>query len=250
MKGLIIGKGEVGQGLYEIVKEFHETHIRDIQDMVVDDVKILHICYPNVENFIDETRNYIMQYKPRLTVIHSSISPGLTNLIGPHVIYSPVRGRHPNLAKEMRRYPKFIAGHNVDDVQIAANYFKACKWPLVLTSEVMGTEVLKLLSNIHMGLEIAWAQEVDRILKSFQCSQDLYQEWERTYNKGYKELFQENLIRPIMKPDPIGGHCILECTDILRKQIKSEPLEFIVNSNTKAWQEQEDSNGKKEKARG
>lgn len=231
MKTLIIGKGQVGSSLAKIVGVAHETFIRDIEPLPLEGVEVLHICYPDSPKFVEITKRYIEEYKPRLTIINSSVAVGTTDKCGPHVVNSPVRGRHPNLETEMLAYPKFIAGRDPEDCALAANYFTACGWRIAVSRNPRTTEFLKLISNVHMGLEVAWRQEVDRMLKEFGVSAEAYEEWERTYNDGYRKSGHDHLIRPLMKPDPIGGHCILPCTEILQKQFPSPALKFILDSN-------------------
>lgn len=232
MKTLIVGSGEVGTSLMDVVSPYHETFIRDIEDMEVDGIEVLHICYPDHDDFVQTTKKYIEQYKPKVTIINSSVQIGTTEKVG-DVIYSPVRGRHPNLAKEIKLYPKVVAGKDYSLVQIAANYFRKCDLNVVESDNPKAYEFCKLISNIHMGLEIAWRQEVQRMMKYLNINSDEYELWEKDYSEGYLKLGQTQLIRPRMNPGKIGGHCILPCTDILLKSFDSKALEFIKESNNK-----------------
>jgi len=232
MKSLIIGRGEVGQALFEVIKPYHATYIRDVGECDLPDIEVMHICFPDSDEFIAEVKRYQKKYKPDLTIIHSSITIGTTEQIGGHIVYSPIRGRHrPKLSVELKFFPKFIASANEKDSDIASKYFKECGWEVFSTKDVEGTELSKMLSNIHMGIEIAWAQEVDRILKHFEANPLTYEKWEESYNAGYFKLLQPHMMRPIMRPDPIGGHCILECVEILRQQFSSPIFEFVRSSN-------------------
>jgi hypothetical protein len=238
MKSLVIGAGQVGSGLFEIISKEHESYLRDIEDFPMAGIEVLHICYPEHDGFEETTKKYIEEYKPRLTIINSSITVGTTSKCGENVVYSPVRGRHPNLATEMLVYPKFVSGKNISDVVTATEYFEKCGWTVHASNSPETLELLKLLSNIHMGLEVAWRQEVKRILNHFNVRSEDYTLWEQTYNDGYVELGQEHLVRSMMSPDPIGGHCILECNQILKSQFPSKAFDFIQESNEKAWGEQ------------
>lgn len=205
--------------------------IRDIEPLDVTGIEVLHICYPDHEGFEKTTKKYIAQYQPKLTVIHSSVRVGTTDKCGEDVVYSPTRGRHPNLATEMKTFPKFIAVKNDEKLQMARDYFRECGFVVVSADTSRSLELFKMLSNIHMGWEIAWSQEVKRILKTFEVSWADYSEWEQTYRDGYIALRDWNLIRSMMNPGPIGGHCILPCVELLRSQIPSKALDFIVESN-------------------
>lgn len=235
MKSLIIGRGQIGSALYEIFAKDHECFIRDVEAVDCPEIEVLHIAYPYTDVFVRETRRYIDQYKPKLTIIHSTVAVGTTDKCGDHVVHSPERGRWPNLAFEMKKFPKFIGGFNGPDIALAESYFELCQWPTISVFNPTWTELVKLLSNIHLGLEIAWRQEVERIFTDFRASETsdfgVYDQWEETYNQGLRFLGQHHLVRPRVNPGPIGGHCILPCIDILDSQYPSDVFDFIRTSN-------------------
>lgn len=236
MKTLIIGAGEVGQALRDVISTYHETCIRDIDPFSeCPNVEVIHICYPNHDGFVKTTKSYIQQYQPRLTIIHSSVPVGTTRKCGKGVVYSPIRGRHRGngLASELKKFTKFVAG-NATEADMAMRYFQACEWPSYQSYDIESLEFCKLISNVHMGLEIAWRQEIERIMEDLKLNSSAYKQWENSYAEGYKDLGQWHLMRPRMSPDPIGGHCILPCTEILTSQHPSKILDFILESNERA----------------
>jgi UDP-N-acetyl-D-mannosaminuronate dehydrogenase len=158
---------------------------------------------------------------------------GTTEKVGSDVVYSPTRGRHPNLASEMRSFVKCVGGRNPATVSMAQEYLKKCGFQTLTSDNPASLEFFKLISNVHMGLEIAWRQEVERMIQKFGLDPVEYEAWETTYRDGYLRLKDHNLIRSVMKPDPIGGHCILPCTEILSAQFDSPVLKFILDSNEK-----------------
>lgn len=238
MKTLIIGAGEVGTALKEVLSPYHETFIRDVEDKPENDpgngFEVLQICYPDHEGFVKTTKKYIQEYQPKLTIINSSVAVGTTTKIGMDVVYSPIRGRHPEngLAREMKVFTKFIGSYSFNKAQLASAYFRKCEWD-VFVGMPESLEYLKLMSNVHMGLEIAWRQEVERMMEHFHINTVEYEHWERTYSEGYIKLGQYHLMRSRMDPGPIGGHCILPCTEILKKQFPSKAFDFILESNAK-----------------
>lgn len=231
MKGLIIGKGEVGSALYQVLSLVHDTFIKDIEPLELEGVEVLNICYPDHEGFEKTTKAYQDQYKPKVTIIHSSVKVGTTDKCEGPVVYSPVRGRHPKLANDLRIYEKFIFGKGEVSVRLASRYLSEAGMRINFGDEPKEGELLKLISNIHMGLEIAWRQEVERIFKRLGIKNESYDGWEQTYSRGYMDSGDFNLIRPLMRPDPIGGHCILPCTEILYSQYPSPFLKLIQDSN-------------------
>lgn len=238
MKTLVIGAGQVGSAIHEVIKPFNQTFIKDVEPLELEGVEVLQICYPDHPGFVETTKAYIDQYKPIFAIVNSSVEVGTTEKIGPDVVYSPVRGRHPNLAPDIRVYTKIVSGKNPKKVEMARQYFQKCGLTVLTDDNPQGIEFCKLISNIHMGLEIAWRQEVERMLKTFNVSPEVYETWEKTYNDGYMRVGQYHLMRPMMRPDPIGGHCILPCTEILSNQFKSQAFDFILESNEKAKKEQ------------
>lgn len=235
MKTLIIGAGQVGTALRYVLENYHEVYIKDLGDYPLKNVEVMHVCYPDHKDFDKTTKEYIKQYKPRLTIINSSVAVGTTSKCGKDVVYSPVRGRHPALAQEMTVFPKFSGCRNADKAIEATDYFNNSGWREAYAVESPeALEYLKLMSNVHMGLEIAWRQEVQRMMKRFDIDDEDYAQWEQTYSQGYRNLGQFHLMRSIMNPGPIGGHCIIPCTEILGSQFKSKAFDFILESNAKA----------------
>lgn len=234
MKTLIIGAGQVGSALKTVLEKKNRVYLKDLESLDLKGVEVMHVCYPDQSRFIQTTKNYIKQYKPRLTIINSSVAVGTTRRCGDDVVYSPVRGRHPALDTEMLTFAKFSGCENGKKALKAAEYFQRSGWNEVYaTDNPDALEYLKLMSNAHMGLEVAWRQEVQRMMKRFGIDPNDYTHWEQTYSEGYRALGQFNMMRSIMKPGPIGGHCILPCTDILGKQFKSKAFDFILESNAK-----------------
>lgn len=230
MKSLIIGKGEVGSALYTVLSVVHETFIKDIEPLELDGVEVLNICYPDHDGFEKTTKDYQDQYKPKVTIIHSSVKVGTTDKCQGPIVYSPVRGRHPKLASDLLIYPKFIFGKGEISVQLACRYLSDAGMKIQFGDDPKEGELLKLISNIHMGLEIAWRQEVEKVFDKLGIRNESYEEWEKTYSSGYMDSGDFNLIRPIMRSDPIGGHCILPCTKILNDQVPSPFFKLILES--------------------
>jgi UDP-N-acetyl-D-mannosaminuronate dehydrogenase len=235
MNSLVIGKGQVGSSLYEVVKDSHRTLIRDIEDIEVKDVvTVLHLCFPYSDKFVEIANKYIEQYKPKLTINHSSVAPGTTEKLNGLVCYSPIRGRHPKLARGIKAFDKFIAGKK-EATDIASKYFKECSMNTVVLNEssMKTLEFCKLMANIRYGYEICFMQEAERIAKKLNCDIGTFQLWESSYNKGYAELQEHNYIRPILYGGFIGGHCVMQNIDVMETMINSELFDWMKFSNFK-----------------
>jgi hypothetical protein len=242
MKNLIIGMGDVGRSLFEVFKPHHESFIRDIETpaITIDRIEALHICFPYTDDFVKAVKDYKTEYRPKLTLIHSTVLPGTTSLCGFGVVYSPVRGSHPNLTRDILAYPKYVAGpdRRENPVTLAKEFMAACGINVRIVQDVQTLELIKIVSNVHMGLEIAWRQEVGRMIKQVDGDAALYDDWEDDYNEMYAKLNQRHLIRPRMSAKPIGGHCILPCTEMLAKVYDTLALDFLFASNEEAKEEQ------------
>ena len=53
----------------------------------------------------------------------------------------------------------------------------------------------------------------------------------KRFNETHNEKIVEHLKRPIMFPGEIKGHCVIPNIHILKKDIESEFLDSIINSN-------------------
>jgi hypothetical protein len=233
MKSLIIGKGQVGSGLYEVIKDYHETYIKDVEDLELEGVEILHLCFPNSDKFIELANAYIAKYQPKLTINHASVPVGTTENLSGLKCYSPVRGKHPRLAGDIKIFEKFIAG-DYEACQMASDYFKKCGLSVVLYDEkekIRTLEFCKLMSNIRYGYEICFMQEAERIAKELKVDIETFSAFEESYNKGYRLLGQHNMIRPILFGGSIGGHCVLQNAEIIRGQYPSQMIDWMFFSD-------------------
>lgn len=226
---VVAGLGEVGRPLLELLSTHYRTVGVDIKPPAepVGEVDVLHVCYPfEIKDFIGETAHYIDKYKPRLTVINSTVAVGTTRAVadrtGAAVANSPVRGKHVRMLQEMRSYTKFVAAIDPADAAYAAEHFKAAGLKTKVLAAPEATELAKLTETTYFGLMIAWAQEIERY-----C--------DRT-GQSYDEIvsiYDEIPFFPTTKyfPGVIGGHCVMPNIKILRRFDDSAILRAIETSN-------------------
>src|SRR6202035_5046806 len=115
-KTLVVGLGEVG-GAIAAILDRNETVLRhDLEPVEIKtSIGILHLCIPFQSHlqFQNAALLYIEQFKPELTIIHSTVLPGTTRSIeeksGAALAYSPVRGKHVRMEDDLLRYTKFVA---------------------------------------------------------------------------------------------------------------------------------------------
>lgn len=226
---VVVGLGEVGKPLLQIVSEHHDVIGVDITPPTerFDEVDVLHICYPfQIKDFVGETARYVELFKPEVTVINSTVAVGTTRAVaertGAVVVNSPVRGKHARMVEEMRSYAKFVGGLDLISAQDAADHFESVGLKTRILSSPEATELAKLTETTYFGLMIAWAQELERY-----CDQA---------GQNYGEIvsfYEEIGFFPKVKyfPGVIGGHCVIPNIEILRKLDDSMMLRAIQSSN-------------------
>lgn len=225
---LIVGLGEVGRPLSEILRKAYECVGVDIQPVSLDRrCSVMHVCYPfQMKDFVGTTAGYVEQYRPELVIINSTVAPGTTRKVSEAiksvpVVYSPVRGKHARMVADMLKYAKFVAGFDPRSTQASEEHFRKAgfKTDHFRTPEI--AETSKLLETTYLGVLIAWAQEVERIAKHCGASFD-------EVNAFIKEI---DFLPSQVFPGVIGGHCVMPNIAILKTQLKSEFLNLIEMSD-------------------
>jgi len=240
---VVIGLGEVGRPLLDLLSESHNPTIGvDQADVMIEEkVSIMHLCYPfqNIESFLQIAMDYTSKYDPAIIVINSTVAPGTTTKLqkrsGVHCVYSPVRGKHARMHDELRRYQKFVAGSSEESVETVINHFSEAGIPTAKMSKPETLELAKLFETTYFGLLIAWAQDMDRFAKA--CGSDYLEA-----AKFFGEI--DYLPRQIFLPGFIGGHCVMPNIGILATLAKSPLLSAIEEMNTRKAQESSEANGK------
>jgi len=227
-KVVVVGLGEIGKPLFEIVSRVHDTVGADASPVeITGPVDVMHVCYPfQIKDFIGETVRYIERYQPALTIVNSTVGVGTTRSIaertGAAVVNSPVRGKHVRMLDELRTYTKFVGAMNPAWAEQAVRHFESVGLKTRVLSSPEATELAKLTETTYFGVMIAWAQEVERY-----CDKT---------GQDYSEVvsfYDEIKFFPPVKyfPGIIGGHCVMPNIAILREWTQSMLLEAIATSN-------------------
>ena len=226
MKSLIIGRGEIGKSLYNVLIKVYDTEIRDLEDLKIDNIEVLHICFPYSKNFIKQVQEYKAEYKPRFTVIHSTVPVGTTRKCGAY--HSPIRGIHPYLEKSLKIFVKYLAPKNKE----LENYFNYAGIPIYPVSKPETTEAMKLYCTTIYGLNIIAEKEMYDFCKKNKLDYKIvYRMCNETYNCGYEKLGFPNFKKYVLehKKGGIGGHCIVPNCKFLNTSI----AKFIIKENKK-----------------
>jgi UDP-N-acetyl-D-mannosaminuronate dehydrogenase len=169
---------------------------------------------------------YINKYKPELTVINSTVTPGTTRAVyqktGTAIAYSPVRGKHARMKLELVHYKKFIGGIDLESGMRASKHFQSIGMQTKVLSSLEAVELAKLTETTCFGLLIAWAQEVERYCDQLSLDYD-----------EVVSVYDEISYLPPVKffPGVIGGHCVMPNISILETLFKSDILDGIQKSN-------------------
>ena len=252
---LVIGLGEIGRALFEVLKEkgnftvygldSDKTKMQAIHqdaNKLPKKIDTMHICLPCKDqfSFIDTVSCYASQFKPDLLIMNSTVPPGTTKKTRYYcsclVAHSPMRGVHKSpehMRWELKRWTKYVGGTDPQAAEAASVHFKKAGLKVKTLKSSAETELAKLLETTYRAWMIACFQEMHRISRAsgadFDDAVDFLEDTHRV-----------RLDRPIMFPGFIGGHCLIPNTELLLQSYNSEFLNLILKSNQKRKEEMKD----------
>ena len=237
MTDVILGMGEVGQTLFDLLvdRKFDCVGIdldnskckKYSENEVIKNPEYLHICLPGeLTGFTDIVLNWINKIKNiQVVIIHSTVKPGTTKIIQEKlsipILFSPVRGVHKRFLNDIKKYTKFISfdGAEIDSKikRDLENRFEKIDW----MSTTKTAELAKILvDTTYYGWLINYAQITKMICEKENV--DFDEMWK------FADEIHENLgNRPKMFPGIIGGHCVIPNLDL----VEYENLEIIKKIN-------------------
>ena len=159
-------------------------------------------------------------------MINSTVAPGTTEAVqersgGQPVAYSPVRGKHAHMERDMLRYKKFVGGNDAQTTAEAVKHFAGAGFKTGTFPSSRIAEVAKLLETTYFGILIGWAQEVERISAHHGAAF-------KDVNAFIEEI---DFLPSHIFPGVIGGHCVMPNIRILQQSDPSAFLEAVVESN-------------------
>jgi len=244
---LVVGYGEVGRALEEVLLERYEVVTHDpLKGRLAPEGKYdwMHVCIPFSDSFVKDVDAYMKEFKPERTVIHSTVPVGTTRrLSNPRATtYSPIRGIHPNLARYIREFPKWFA--TTDDVNVVLEHFQSCGISMRLAPSIESLEWMKLVETLEYGQRIVFWQELERQAEKYEVrggaskpeTLSALKEWLFEKRKVYDG---DRGLVPIMFGGSIGGHCVKENWEILKPLMTPELYAWLTTSQRlKAGEEQ------------
>ncbi len=224
---IVAGLGEVGRPLLRILSRSYDCRGIDVESLGVESpCSVLHVCYPfQINDFIATTVTYVDKYRPKLTIINSTVAVGTTREVQERVdspvVYSPVRGKHAKMEEDMLRYQKFVAGIDSQATELANQHFVVAGFKTATFPSPEAGELSKLLETTWLGILVGWAQEVERMAAQCGASYD-------EVNAFIKEI---DYLPTKVFPGHISGHCVMPNIAILRSRFTSQFLDAAVDSN-------------------
>jgi len=222
-KSLIIGKGEVGTALYNILKKKYDVHIQDKEPLDIDGINVLHICFPYSKSFIGDVKDYMVMYDPKYTIIHSTVPVGTSREC--QAFHSPIRGVHPHLERGILTFIKYLAPKD----NFLKKYFERAGIKIKLVGKPEETEALKIWDTTQYGVFLILQKEIYKWCRENKIDPEIvYKDANKTYNEGYINLGMKHVVRPILsdKKGKIGGHCVVQNCDLLKHKITNLIKQF------------------------
>lgn len=251
---LILGLGEVGRSLFEL---FDESGKFDVYGLDLDKEKVktiagnrkppeqisfMHVCYPCVDQakFVKTTTEYMKKFKPKLTIIESTVAPGtcqkIHKLAGSHLVHSPIRGMHKTIEamkKDIFFWKKYVGGTSREAAETARKHFEKLGLKVKILKGPAETELAKLFETTYRAWMIACFQEMHRISRHFGADFDEVVDM-------LEDIQRVDLNKPLHYPDVIGGHCLIPNTELLVSVYDSKFLRLTLESNRKRKREIKD----------
>ena len=227
-KNLIIGMGEIGKAVTEVVGS---AQTLDIEKKAIElPIEVLHICFPYTEHFKAEVRQYMSTYRPEHTIIWSTVPIGTCADIDSKIVHSPPEGVHPYLADSIYQMERWIGYNEKPECYYFVNYFQELGLRTKEVPSTYFTEALKLLSTTEYGINIEFARYKKTVADDLDMPYELMKEWNQSYNKLYKNLGMEKRFQKYVldAPEgPKGGHCITPNARLLNEQYPSEFTKIV-----------------------
>lgn len=261
---LVVGLGEIGSTIYNILKinNNFKTYGIDLDKTKMQacnaqqptsnksEIDVLHICIPvpNQKKFIEISKSYIQNYKPKLTIINSTVPLGTTvklyKQVGGLIAHSPCRGVHKNkeyMLKEFARWTKYVGGTTPEAGKAAAEHFILAGLKTKQLSNSTDTEFAKLFETTYRTWMILFFQKMDRLSRKYTSSDpDLKIDFDDAVD-FIEDTHRIRHDRPVMFPDVIGGHCLLPNSKLLLEEFETDMLKMIMDSNSQRIEEMKDA---------
>lgn len=219
---VIIGNGEVGSALNEVLSPAYQVYLKDLDDKDIPEKPLtLHIClnYATLgrDKWFEISRGYIKHFKPRLIDVCSTVPPGTTKELRGDACHSTTRGLHPNLAEGLKSIAKHIGGPAAPHLD---RFYRGAGIKCVTHRKAVTTEVAHLAHLVDYGIQIMSADLRNRICRQFNVDYlEAVTRYTETHNAGFSAMDMPSKLRMNLTPPGgrIGGHCVTAAAGLIRE---------------------------------
>lgn len=229
MRSLVIGMGEVGQGVFKVLQG-QEKYVlaRDKDPLVISDkIDALHICIPYSDSFKNAVSSYVKLYSPKLVIVYSTVPIGTCEEL--QVVHSPVEGKHPAIGLSIQNMARWVGSSNEKMLKEAIKFWEKYV-PVRNVPSASFTEWLKMRSTSKYGINLVWAQYEAEVCEELGMDFVAVKQFDVDYNNLYQRLGMLQFQRYLLDPPEgkIGGHCVVPNAKLLNKQFPNALLEMII----------------------
>jgi hypothetical protein len=238
IKVLVIGyKGEVGGAIYKLCRRKYVTHGLDVGGFSVKNFKepgdydIVHVCVPS--NLVSKV---LYQWdlngwgacgSNALVIINSTVPIGFMKGINYNIVYSPIRGKHPKIYRDLFRYPKWVSCYDKASAKIASDHFRYLGLKTFICRNPQTAEVAKMNDTGQYGWEINWSQAMKMLCDKVDADFDqAYTKWDHETDRWTP--------RTARYPGVIGGHCVIPNSRLLAPLM---PLAGVIQDQNRLFEE-------------
>lgn len=229
-KVILIGHGEIGKGIRGFYGKYHNIDVYDLnyqKDKYEKEYDLMLVAIPYNEKFVEAVKEYQKIFKPKATIIFSTVAIGTTVQIE-NAVHVPIEGKHPHLEESIARWQVFIGGEN----KIATDFFMNANKMIYQLEKPEHTEFMKLQSTSNYGLMIEYARYVNSVCKDIGLDYSAIKLFNMAYNNLYKVMGMPNYKRYVLdapEDEGISGHCVLENALTLYQSHPSMLLEGVMS---------------------
>ena len=227
MKDIVIGLGEIGKPIFKLISKSFKTVGHDKNSKLIPKsnqkfidlpTRFLHICIPYNKSFDLNVKKLTKKFSPKGIIIHSTLQPKSTSKLQTKfeipIIYSPIRGVHKRMLKDLRRYTKFYSVFDwaPHSNQARKTFVKKMNKVGIKTKKMTNPTTLELakilVDTTYYGWLINYAQITNVIAMKHKVDYDEMWLFAEEINK-----FLGN--RPKLFPGYIGGHCVIPNLELM-----------------------------------
>lgn len=204
---------------------------RDLKTISFD---FIHICIPYTDSFNRDVIEYSKVHgKPHtILIIHSTVLPTTTEFLTLQlnpvkVVYSPIRGVHPNIKDRLLKWVKYCAGYDESALLESSMLFESMDMKTRVIQNPTALEFAKHFSTLMFGYSLAFTQHLVVISKQFKFHPSIVHDFVNEVG----EIAYDRKIYPYI--EAIGGHCVLSNAEMIKEMSEFAKLLLKFNEDFK-----------------